>query len=75
MTQIRKIIITFPENIPEATALELVTRVVEGGRISKARGWLQFCFHTVFILRNISVTAKEKRHLYTDSFHVDEVKQ
>ena len=74
----RKLILEIRDGIPEANALYMVQRVVQDGRISKARNMAQYCFVTMFstLDKNIKyrVIARQKTNLNTDSFIVEKGK-
>ena len=65
-----RIIIDYDDFVRIPEALDHVRKVVEGGRVSEARGRKQFCFVTVFD-DGCKVYARElKRDGAADSFKV-----
>ena len=66
----RRIIITINDNsITDLDALERVSEVVKGGKISKHKDVNQYCFVTTF-KDGTKVYARDKKNINTDSFVV-----
>tara|TARA_R100001244_G_scaffold125316_1_gene95302 strand:+ start:68 stop:277 length:210 start_codon:yes stop_codon:yes gene_type:complete len=66
----RRIIITIDsDSITDADAIHRVSQVIDGGKISKHKETLQYCFVTTFA-DNTKVYARDKKNINTDSFVV-----
>lgn len=63
--------IKIENGIPDSLALELVLRVVEGGRISKdSKGREYYCFVTILEYRGEEYIVQARQGLKEDTFEV-----